>query len=148
MLLCRHGEKTPRYEKEQARKGTDRSRYVLSTKVGKYTAPGAYGADTFDYSHDRTYRSIDESMERLGVDYLDIVSLHDFEYDGQRHADDALSAGFSTLVELRDSGRIGAIGAGIYAMDLFKRVLLETEVDVLLVHNHYCLNDIRSRKFR
>ncbi len=127
-----------------ALKGVDRSRYILSTKAGKYTEPGSYGSDTFDYSRDRIHRSIDESMDRLGVDYLDIVYLHDFDYDGQRHADAALSEGFHSLVELKNAGRIGAIGAGIYAMDLWKRTLLETDVEVLLVHNHYCLNDIRA----
>jgi L-galactose dehydrogenase len=126
-----------------ALKGIDRSRYYLSTKVGKYTKSGAYGCDTFDFSRDRILRSIDESMSRLGVDYLDIVHLHDFDYERQRYADQALTEGYETLVELKRRGRIGAIGAGIYAMDLWKRTLLETDVDVLLVHNHYCLNDIR-----
>jgi aryl-alcohol dehydrogenase-like predicted oxidoreductase len=127
-----------------ALKEIDRSRYYLSTKVGKYTRPGGYGMDTFDFSRETIIRSLDESMERLGVDYFDIVYLHDFDYENARHADQALSEGFETLVELKNSGRIGATGAGIYAMDLWKRTLLETEVDVLLVHNHYCLNDIRA----
>jgi aryl-alcohol dehydrogenase-like predicted oxidoreductase len=122
----------------------DRGRYYLSTKVGKHTQPGGYGMDTFDFSRDSIIRSIDESMGRLGVDYFDIVYLHDFDYENGRHADQALTEGFETLVELKNSGRIGATGAGIYAMDLWKRALLETEVDVLLVHNHYCLNDIRA----
>lgn len=127
-----------------ALKDIDRSRYSLSTKVGKYTQPGAYGIDTFDFSRDRITRSIDESMGRIGVDYFDIVYLHDFDYENGRHADQALTEGFDALAELKNRGRIGAIGAGIYAMDLWKRALLETEVDVLLVHNHYCLNDIRA----
>ncbi len=126
-----------------ALKGVDRSRYVLSTKVGKHTQPGGYGADTFDFSRDAIMRSIEESMGRIGVDYFNIVYLHDFDYENGRHADQALSEGFDTLAELKNRGRIGAIGAGIYAMDLWKRTLLETDVDVLLVHNHYCLNDIR-----
>lgn len=120
-----------------------RSAYHLSTKVGKYTDPGSYGADTFDYSGERIRASIDESMARLGVGYIDIVYLHDFDYEGQVHADRAITEGYATLRELKDEGVIGNVGAGIYAMDLWKRFLTETDPDVLLVHNHLCLNDIR-----
>jgi L-galactose dehydrogenase len=127
----------------RALKGIPRSRYFLSTKVGKYTDPSAYGRDTFDYSRARIRASLDESAARLGVSTFDIVHLHDFDYQGQSHADEALSTGIAALQELKREGRVGAIGAGIYAMDLWKRVLLEADVDVVLVHNHYCLNDIR-----
>lgn len=82
-------------------------------------------------------------MERVGVDYIDIVYLHDFDYENQVHADSAITEGYQTLKELKEAGTIGYLGAGIYAMDLWKRFLLETDPDVLLVHNHLCLNDIR-----
>ena len=127
----------------KALRGVDRATYYLSTKVGKYTKPGCYGCDTFDYSAKRIRSSIEESMERVGVEYFDIVYLHDFDYENQRHADQALEEGYATLQELKKEGRIGAVGGGIYAMDLWKRMLIETEAEVLLVHNHYCLNDIR-----
>jgi len=126
-----------------ALKGIPRDRYFLSTKVGKYTKPGVYGVDEFDFSSERILASIDESMARLGVNYIDIVYLHDFDYENQVYADKALSEGIRTLQELKSAGRIGFVGAGIYAMDLWKRVISEGEVEVLLVHNHYCLNDIR-----
>lgn len=127
----------------RALKGVDRARYYLSTKVGKYTKPGCYGCDTFDYSEKRIRASIEESMERVGVDYFDIVYLHDFDYENQYYADQALAEGFGTLTQLKNEGAIGAVGGGIYAMDLWKRMLVETDAEVLLVHNHYCLNDIR-----
>ena len=127
----------------KALRGVDRNRYFLSTKVGKYTAPGSYGNDTFDYSAARLRASIAESMERLGAEYVDIVYLHDFDYDGQRHADWALTEGFETLQQLKREGRIGNVGGGIYAMDLWKRMLVETDPDVLMLHNHLCINDIR-----
>ncbi len=127
----------------KALRGVDRSRYTLSTKVGKYTAPGAYGQDTLDYSAKRIRSSVAESMERLGVDYLDIVYLHDFEYQDGILADQALTEGYQTLMELKEEGRIGNLGGGIYSMPLWKRMLVETDPDALLVHNHLCLNDIR-----
>lgn len=127
----------------KALRGVERDRYYLSTKVGKQTEPGCYGCDSFDYSAGRIRSSIDESMARVGVDYFDIVYLHDFDYENQIHAEQALTEGYATLMALKGEGRIGAVGGGIYAMDLWKRMLLETEAEVLLVHNHYCLNDIR-----
>lgn len=127
----------------RALKDVPRGEYILSTKVGKYTEPGAYGTDTFDYSAETIRNSIEKSMERIGVEYIDIVYLHDFDYENQVHANEAIGEGYETLKELKREGKIGHVGAGIYAMDLWKRFLLETSPDVLLVHNHLCLNDIR-----
>ncbi len=127
----------------KALRGVNRANYTLSTKVGKYTNDGLYGNDTFDYSATRIRESISESMQRLGVDYIDIVYLHDFEYHDQIHADWALSEGYDTLQELKREGRIGNVGGGIYAMDLWKRMLVERDPDALMVHNHLCLNDVR-----
>ena len=107
----------------KALKGVPREDYILSTKVGKYTDPERYGHDEFDYSRDRIRRSVTDSMGRLGVDHLDIVHLHDFDYQGQAHADQALGEGLQALHELKAEGQIGAAGAGIYAMDLWKRTL-------------------------
>ncbi len=127
----------------KALRGVDRSRYHLSTKVGKQTLPGPASENLFDYSEEGIRLSLQQSMKRLGVDYLDIVHLHDFDYNHKVHADIALTEGFAALRKLKTEGVIGAIGTGIYPMDLWKRTLVEVELDVVLVHNHYCLNDIR-----
>jgi len=127
----------------QALRGVPRDRYYLSTKVGKYTNPSAYGDDTLDYSRARIRASLDESGRRLGVDYFDIVHLHDIEYQGRRHVEWALSEGLASLQELRREGRIGAVGFGIYPMDLWHRILGGGDIQAALVHNHYCLNDTR-----
>ena len=63
----------------------------LSTKVGKYTKPGSYGEDTLDYSRTRIRASLDESAARLGVDYFDLIHIHDIEYQDRRHTEWALS---------------------------------------------------------
>ena len=102
-----------------------RARYFLSTKVGKYTNPGAYGDDTLDYSRARIRASLDESAARIGVEYFDIVHLHDIEYQGRKHTEWALGEGLEALRELKREGRIGAVGFGIYPMDLWHRVLSE-----------------------
>lgn len=118
-----------------------RSRYFLSTKVGKYTKPGGYGNDTLDYSRRRIRSSLEESSQRLGVEYFDIIHIHDIEYQGRNHTEQALSEGLDAVRELKREGRIGAVSFGIYPMDLWKEIFCSMEVDAGLVHNHYCLND-------
>ncbi len=125
----------------KALKGISRSRYFLSTKVGKYTDPDKYGNDLLDYSADRIRRSIIESAARLGTDYFDIIHIHDIEYQNRKHTEWALTEGLDTVQKLKKEGRIGAVGFGIYPMDLWQRIVDDYEIDAALVHNHYCLND-------
>jgi len=127
----------------QALKGVPRASYYLSTKVGKNTAPGGYGVDSFDYSREGIISSLDASAKRIGVDYFDIVHLHDIEYNNRIHTEWALNEGMKTLFELKQEGRIGAVGIGMYPADLWERVIEEGLIDVGLSHNLYCLNDTR-----
>lgn len=125
----------------KALKGVRRSRYYISTKVGKYTAPGAYGEETLDYSRQRIRRSIEESAARLGVEYFDLIHIHNIEYQGRKHTEWALSEGYEAVCELKREGRVGGVSFGIYPLDLWKRILCSLSIDAGLVHNHYCLND-------
>lgn len=123
--------------------GIPRSDYILSTKVGKTTAPGGYGSDHFDYGADAIRRSLEESCARLGVDRVDILYLHDIEYGGRRHTEWALDEGLDTLLRLKEEGRVSAIGIGMYPHDLWERVLRNHPIDIGLSHNIYCLHDTR-----
>jgi aryl-alcohol dehydrogenase-like predicted oxidoreductase len=123
--------------------GIARDRYYLSTKVGKYTQPGSYGNDILDYSRTRIRASLDESAKRLGSHYFDIIHIHDIEYQDRKHTEWALTEGYDTVQELKREGRVGNVSFGIYPMDLWKRIFATIEIDVALVHNHYCLNDTR-----
>jgi aryl-alcohol dehydrogenase-like predicted oxidoreductase len=125
----------------KALRGIPRSRYFLSTKVGKYTKPGSYGDDVLDYARAHIRASLDESAGRLGVDYFDIIHIHDIEYQGRKHTEWALTEGWETVQELKREGRIGGVSFGIYPMDLWKRIFASLDIDAALVHNHYCLND-------
>ena len=127
----------------KALRGVRRDRYYLSTKVGKYTRPGTYGEDTLDYSRTRIRKSIDESAQRLGTDYFDLIHIHDIEYQRRQHAEWALAEGYESVLELKREGRIGAVSFGIYPIDLWMRIFSSLDVDAGLVHNHYCLNDTR-----
>jgi L-galactose dehydrogenase len=125
----------------KALRGVARDRYFLSTKVGKYTDPNRYGNDTLDYSRARIRASLDESTARLGVEYFDIIHIHDIEYQNREHTEWALSEGYDAVQELKREGRIGNVSFGIYPMDLWKRIFAAFDIDAALVHNHYCLND-------
>jgi aryl-alcohol dehydrogenase-like predicted oxidoreductase len=127
----------------KALRGVPRDRYYLSTKVGKYTKPGAYGEDTLDYSRSRIRESVQESAGRLGTDYFDLIHIHDIEYQGRKCTEWALTEGYEAVRELKREGRIGGVSFGIYPMDLWERIFSSLDIDAALIHNHYCLNDTR-----
>ena len=127
----------------KALKGIPRNHFYISTKVGKNTGIHSYGTDSFDYSAAGILRSLEDSSQRLGIDYFDIVHLHDIEYNAGKHIEWALDEGLQALLLLKKQGKIGAVGIGMYPVDLWKRVLEEGKIDVGLSHNLYCLNDTR-----
>jgi len=125
----------------KALRNVSRGRYFLSTKVGKHTRPDFDGNEIFDYSRQRIRASLNESSRRLGTEYFDIIHIHDIEYQGRRYTEWALSEGYEAVRELKKEGRVGAVSFGIYPVDLWTRILRSFDLDVGLVHNHYCLND-------
>lgn len=128
----------------KALRSVPRDQYHISTKVGKKTDPDSYGVDLFDYSEQGILASLDESRERIGVDHFDIVHIHDIEYQGRVNVEWAMEEAYTTLEGLKKAGRIGGVSFGIYPMDLWHRIVNELEIDAMLVHNHYCLNDTRA----
>src|SRR5215216_4878471 len=103
----------------RALRGRPRDEYVLSTKVGRLLRPDAAGGPTdfadpgdvgpaFDFSRDGIRRSHEESLERLGLERIDIAYLHDPE----QHLEQALTEGCAAVAELRDEGVVGATGVG------------------------------------
>lgn len=120
-----------------------RGKYVLSTKVGRY---GKDGVNTWDYSAQRATDSVYESMERLGVDYIDIINVHDIEFQAslpgglQKVCDETLPA----LVALREKGVVGHVGITDLQLRNLRWVIEHCEegtVESVLNFCHYCLND-------
>lgn len=120
-----------------------RERYFLSTKVGRY---GKDGVNTWDYSAQRATDSVYESMERLGVDYIDLINVHDIEFQAslpgglQKVVDETLPA----LVELRRKGVVGHVGITDLQLENLKWVVEHCEegaVESILNFCHYSLND-------
>ena len=122
----------------KALKDIDRSRYYLSTKVGRY---GEDGHNMWDYSARRVTDSVYESMERLHVDYIDIINVHDIEFaDLNQVIDETLPA----LVALKEEGVVKHVGITDLQLENLKWVIErvpERTVETVLNFCHYCLCD-------
>ena len=109
-----------------------RDTYLLGTKLGRYAGKH------FDFSAKRVEESIDISLERMGVDHLDICLCHDIEFvERQKIVDETLPA----LRKERDKGKVRFIGISGYPMSNFTFILDQTELDVVLSYNHYTLQN-------
>ncbi|MDH6304848.1 aryl-alcohol dehydrogenase-like predicted oxidoreductase [Parabacteroides sp. PF5-5] len=122
----------------KALKNIDRNRYYLSTKVGRY---GKDGVNCWDYSTQRAKESVFESMERLHVDYIDLINVHDIEFaDLEQICNETLPA----LVELRNEGIVGHVGITNLNLRHLKYVVDHVPpgtVESVLSFCHYTLND-------
>ena len=127
----------------KALKDLPRDKYYLSTKVGRY---GKDGVNIWDYSAKRARESVYESLERLNIDYIDIINVHDVEFQGdlegglQKVVDETLPA----LVELRKEGVVRHVGITDLQPENLKWVIEHCEagtVESVLNFCHYCLND-------
>ncbi len=129
------GESERRYRNPLAR--LDRSRFVLSTKVGRLLQEDVGGSELwhFDFTRDGVLRSFETSLKRLGLDRVDILLVH----DPDDHADQALREAFPALIELREQGLVGAVGAGMNQWELELRFARELPLDCFLLAGRYTL---------
>jgi aryl-alcohol dehydrogenase-like predicted oxidoreductase len=122
----------------KALKNIDRSRYYLSTKVGRY---GRDGVNCWDYSAAGAKESVYESLERLNLDYVDLINVHDIEFaDLEQVCNETLPA----LAELRDAGIAGHVGITNLNLRHFRYVIEHVPpgtVESILSFCHYTLND-------
>jgi D-threo-aldose 1-dehydrogenase len=123
-----------------------RDAFTVSTKVGRLLRPGApepswQGAPLleayFDFSYDAALRSLEGSIERLGLDRIDVALVH----DPDNHYDEALAGAYRALAGLRDEGVVRAIGVGMNQSELLCRFAREADPDCLLVAGRYTLLD-------
>ncbi len=122
----------------KALKDIPRDKYYLSTKVGRY---GKDGVNTWDYSARRATESVYESMERLHIDYIDLINVHDIEFaDLRQVVEETLPA----LVALRDKGVVKHVGITDLQPENIKWVIEHSDkgvVESVLCFCHYSLND-------
>jgi D-threo-aldose 1-dehydrogenase len=139
-----------------------RDAFVLSTKVGRLVLPSdAIGPDdevdhqakddrddafyaategrrlVFDFSYEGVLRSVEASLERLGLARIDVLYLH----DPDRHWQQAMDGAYPALERLRSDGVVGAIGAGMNQSAMLERFARETDMDVFLLAGRYTLLD-------
>lgn len=136
----------------------DRSDWVLSTKAGRLLAPGAPTDEerdawpgcfpfhqVYDYSYDGVMRSYEMSLQRLGLDRIDILLLHDIgEMQHGKEANvslqkDAMSGGYKALDELRSAGDIKAIGLGVNEQQVCEEAMKHGHWDAFLLAGRYTL---------
>ncbi|ELP67250.1 oxidoreductase, aldo/keto reductase family protein [Streptomyces turgidiscabies Car8] len=129
-----------------------RSAYTISTKVGRRLEPAGTPAGddlangfavpathtrVWDFSADGVRRTLEASLERLGVDHIDVVYLH----DPDDHAEQAFREAYPALEKLRSEGVVRAIGAGMNQAEMLTRFVRDTDVDVVLCAGRYTLLD-------
>ena len=141
-------------------RGKDRDSYVLSTKVGRLLAVtrpedrDGFGKwfevparrEIYDYSYDGVLRSVEFSLERLGVDRIDVLYGHDldvFNHGSQEVVDarlrEFLDGGHRALVELREQGVIAAFGLGVNEWEPAQWVVERGDPDIILLAGRYTL---------
>jgi D-threo-aldose 1-dehydrogenase len=141
-------------------RGKPRDKYVLSTKIGRRlkvsppdrrTGIGKF-FDTpsrqqiYDYSHDGVMRSLEDSLERLGVDRVDILYAHDLDVythgsaeARDRYIEELMTSGYRALVKLRDQKVIGAFGAGVNEWEACQILAERGDFDIFLLAGRYTL---------
>jgi D-threo-aldose 1-dehydrogenase len=137
-----------------------RDDYVLSTKVGRLLRPCApdqrdgqgkwfevpFRREEYDYSYDGVMRSVEFSMERLGVHRIDILFVHDLDLSNHKtqevvdgHMDVLMQGGYRALVKLRDEGTIRAFGAGVNEWQPCQAMAERGDFDLFLLAGRYTL---------
>ena len=109
-----------------------RESYYLGTKLGRYSG------EHFDFSAKRVAESVDISLERMKVDYFDYILCHDLEFvEMSQIVEETLPA----LRKEVEKGKVRFIGVSGYPMKMFKYVLANADIDIILTYNHYTLQN-------
>ena len=127
----------------KALKDIPRDKYYLSTKVGRY---GKDGVNMWDYSAKRATDSVYESMERLNIEHIDLINVHDIEFQAGLPGglDKVCNETLPALVELREKGVVSHVGITDLQPENLKYVIEHVPagtVESVLCFCHYSLND-------
>ena len=116
----------------KALKEIPRDKYYLATKVGRYAG------GVSDFSAGRIVKSMDESLMRLGLDYVDIFQCHDIDFVS---LDQIVEEALPTLRRLQEQGKTRFVGITGFPLKVYRYVLDRTDVDTVLSFCHYMLHD-------
>ena len=109
-------------------KEIDRSKIILSTKAGKIASL----PPEFNFKYEAIISSVEASLKRLQTDYIDMVFLHDIEYDEAKHFDIAMNEGLKALTQLKKDGKIRFYGVSGYPIQLITNVIKTYDVDTVI----------------
>ncbi|XP_058449728.1 uncharacterized protein LOC131429550 [Malaya genurostris] len=128
----------------QAFKDVPRQAYYIATKVGRYEME--YDK-MFDYSAKKTRESIERSLKLLGVDYLDVVQIHDVEFSADLNV--IVNETLPTLELLRDEGKLRFIGVSAYPIDVLQKIIsmAKGRFDTVLCYSRYTLIDDALKRY-
>jgi D-threo-aldose 1-dehydrogenase len=140
-----------------------RDQFVISSKVGRVLkaarketidfkpwVDAAAFKPRFDYSYDGTMRSFEDSLQRLGLGYVDILFIHDadvFTHGAEMqklYFRQAMDGCYRALIELREQGLVKAIGVGVNNWDVMLDFMKAGDFDTLLVAGRYTLLEQES----
>ena len=147
-----YGKGTSEVRIGKALAGRDRSTFVISTKIGRLLVPSTTDIDDFfmdadntverkfDFSVSGVRQSLEGSLERLGLDSVEILFIH----DPDANADEAILEAYPELDRMRSEGIIKAIGVGMNQCETPTRVIKETDIDMVLIAGRYSLLDQKA----
>ncbi len=141
-------------------RGKKRADYVISTKVGRLlkvcepserTGIGKFfdtpsRQEVYDYTYDGVMRSLEASLERLGIDHVDVLFAHDVDVFTHKseaardvHVKTLMSSGYKALVKLREEKTIRAFGAGVNEYQVCETLAAQGDFDIFLLAGRYTL---------
>ena len=112
--------------------GIPRDRYVMATKVGRY------GKTEFDFSAKRVIASVDESLARMGLDYVDLIQCHDIEFGD---LEQVIHETIPALRQVCQAGKARFVGVTGFPLKALRYVADRTAIDSILSYCHYSLNN-------
>lgn len=118
----------------KALKSVPRDSYFLATKVGRYGSE----PEDFDFSAPRMSASVDESLKRLGVSYVDIIHAHDIEFGD---LDQVIAETLPALRKVQKAGKARFVGVTALPLKAIRRIVESAAVDVVLSYCRFTLND-------
>jgi len=113
--------------------GVPRDSFVLTTKVGRLVS--ADGDVSFDFSRDGVLRSVEDSLQRLGLDHVDVLHTH----DPDDHYEQALNEAYPALSDLRDQGVVKGVGAGMNQWEMERQFAGNADFNCFLLAGRYTL---------
>ncbi len=141
-------------------RGKKRADYVISTKIGRLlkvcepserTGIGKFfdtpsRQEVYDYTYDGVMRSLEASLERLGIDHVDVLFAHDVDVFTHKseaardlHVKTLMSSGYKALVKLREEKTIRAFGAGVNEYQVCETLAAQGDFDIFLLAGRYTL---------